>query len=121
MVVMDYVGESDAYELYSNKLLPKAIYEGVKQAIDILHSESIVFGDLRLPNVVINDQRKPMLVDFDWCGNHGIDRYPLSLNDLDSIGWHGGVVRNGIMLMEHDTFMLEAMRPPENFLMDWSS
>ena len=67
MVVMDYAGESDAYQLYLNGLLPKAIYEGVKQAIHTLHDVSIVFGDLRLPNIVITKEHKAMLVDFDWC------------------------------------------------------
>ena len=72
MVVMDYAGESDAYQLYLNGLLPKAIYEGVKQAIHTLHDVSIVFGDLRLPNIVITKEHKAMLVDFDWCEMDGM-------------------------------------------------
>jgi serine/threonine protein kinase len=120
MVVMDYVGESNAYQLYPNGRLPNAIYEGVEQAIRILHDASIVFGDLRLPNIVITKEHKLMLVDFDWCGIDGIDRYPPSLNDSSAIGWAEGVARNGVMRVEHDTFMLEAMRPPDH-AMDWSS
>jgi hypothetical protein len=50
---MDFVPGSDAYKLYSKTQLSDAIYDGVKQAIDILHTELIVFGDLRLPNIVI--------------------------------------------------------------------
>ena len=116
MVVMDYTGESDAYQLYLNGLLPKAIYEGVKQAIRTLHHDdvSIVFGDLRLPNIVITREHKAMLVDFDWCGMDGMDRNPPSLNDSSSIGWDEGVARNGVMRMEHNTFMLEAMRPTDH-------
>jgi len=120
VVVMDYVGDSNAYQLYPRGLLPKTVYKEVERAIHILHSESIVFADLRLPNIVITKQGKPMLVDFDWCGKDGIHRYPSSLNDSSSIDWHEGAVRNGIMRMEHDTFMLEAMRPPD-YVMDWSS
>lgn len=108
---MDFVQGSNAHELYSKTQLPNTIYDGVKRVIDILHTESIVFGDLRLPNIVITTQETPMLVDFDWCGTHGVDRYPSSLNDLSSIGWHEGVVRNGVMRMEHDTFMLRALQP----------
>ena len=118
MVVMDFVPGSDAYKLYSKTQLPQAIYDGVKEAVDILHTEFIVFGDLRLPNIVITEPQRPMLIDFDWCGTHGIDRYPSSLNDLSSISWHEGVVRNGVMSMEHDTFMLKAMQPDHS--MDWS-
>lgn len=111
VVIMDFVKGADAYVLYSKAKFPNAIYGKVKKAISILHAESIVFGDLRLPNILITEKQTPMLVDFDWCGKHGIGRYPSSLNDSSSIGWHGGVVRNGIMYMEHDTFMLEAMQP----------
>jgi hypothetical protein len=59
VVIMDFVRGSDAYELYSKTQLPNAIYDGVKQAIDILHTESIVFGDLRLPNIVITELQIP--------------------------------------------------------------
>lgn len=97
--------------LYSTTQLPNTIYDKVKRAISILHAESIVFGDLRLPNILITEKQMPMLVDFDWCGKHGIGRYPPSLNDLSCIEWHEGAVRNGIMYMEHDAFMLEAMQP----------
>ena len=114
VVIMDFVQGSDAYMLYSKTQLPNAIYDQVKQAITILHAESIVFGDLRLPNILITEKQTPMLVDFDWCGKHGIGRYPSSLNDSSAIEWHEGAVRNGIMYMEHDAFMLEAMRP------DWA-
>jgi hypothetical protein len=74
MVVMDYVGETDHYELYSKGLLPN-IYEGVKQAVHILHSESIVFGDLRVSNIVITElERKPMLVGVERMGSTDILR-----------------------------------------------
>jgi serine/threonine protein kinase len=109
VMIMDFVQGSDAYVLYSKTQLPRAIYDKVKQAISILHTESIVFADLRLPNILITEKETPMLVDFDWCGKHGIGRYPSSLNDLSSIEWHEGAVRNGIMYMEHDTFMLEGI------------
>jgi hypothetical protein len=59
-----------------------------------------------------------MLIDFDWCGTHEINRYPSGLNDLSSIGWHEGVMWNGVMSMEHNTFMLKAMQPDHS--MDWS-
>ncbi|KAK2467220.1 hypothetical protein APHAL10511_000769 [Amanita phalloides] len=119
VVIMDFVQGSDAYVLYLKTQLPNAIYDKVKQAISILHTESIVFGNLRLPNILITEKQTPMFIDFDWCGKHRIGRYPSSLNDLSSIGWHEGAVWNGIMYMEHDTFMLEAMQPGHS--MDWSA
>jgi serine/threonine protein kinase len=112
VVIMDYVRGEDAYRRYGDGKLPGAVYDGVKEAVDALHAASFVFGDLRLNNIIITtDGERPVLVDFDWCGLHGMDRYPSSLNDFSDIKWHGGVVRNGLMLMEHDVFMLEAMQP----------
>ena len=56
VVIMDFVQGSDAYVLYSKIELPNTIYDKVKQAICILHAESIVFGDLRLPNILITEK-----------------------------------------------------------------
>jgi len=109
MVVMDFVDGKNAYEEYRNKKLPATVYDQVKKAIGILHAGSFVFGDLRLPNIIITGGEKPMLVDFDWCGKGMIDRYPLGLNDSGSIAWHRGVKRNGIMSIDHDIFMLEQL------------
>jgi hypothetical protein len=36
---------------------------------------------------------------------------------LQPIRWHEGVVRNGVMSLEHDIFMLKAMQPDHS--MDW--
>jgi serine/threonine protein kinase len=111
VVIMDFVEGTNAYELYTNMQLPDAVYNRVKEAIDILHTKSIVFGDLRLPNIIITDQQKPILIDFDWCGMDTTNRYPPSLNDVHSIAWHPEVARNGIMSMDHDIYMLNAMKP----------
>ena len=46
-----------------------AIIELVRRAIALLHAENLVFGDLRTPNVLIDDGVK--LIDYDWCGVDG--------------------------------------------------
>ena len=114
MMVMDFVDGKSAHEEYGDEKLPRAVYDQVKNAIDILHASSFVFGDLRLPNIIITNRAKPMLIDFDWCGERMIGRYPLSLNDSGSIAWHQEVKRNGIMSMDHNISMLDAMKPPES-------
>ena len=71
----------------SEKKLPYRIYEDVERAIALLHSGDLVFGDLRMPNIMVvpggsgaDDGPRGMLVDFDWVGAHGSDRYPASLD-----------------------------------------
>jgi serine/threonine protein kinase len=105
MVVMAYVPGLTAFELHEKKL-PVKVTDQVKAALDTLHQHNIVFGDLRKPNIMIMEDSRVMLVDFDWCGEHGEGRYPPTLNDADRIDWHPGVERDGIMRIEHDLHML---------------
>ena len=60
-----------------------AIIELVRRAIALLHAENLVFGDLRTPNVLVDDGVK--LTDYDWCGVDGVDRYPFIIGD--AIEW----------------------------------
>lgn len=110
VVVMEYVKGETVHERYGpTDTFPEHIYAQVKTAIDKLHQESIVFGDLRRANIMItDDDDKVKVIDFDWCGEDGMGKYPPSLND--SIGWHQGVERNGIMLKAHDTHMLDMLQ-----------
>jgi tRNA A-37 threonylcarbamoyl transferase component Bud32 len=79
MVVMEYIRGKTAHEVLTasstprrtrSPRLPAAVLHDVKNAIDILHGVSLVFGDLRHPNVIIVDGRAK-LIDFDWCGKDG--------------------------------------------------
>ena len=82
-------------------------------AVKKLHEIGLVFGDLRKPNIMIATNVSPpqvKLVDFDWCGKHEEGRYPTSLNDnLNEIKWHPDVERNGVMLQDHDQWMLRKL------------
>ncbi|KAI9435242.1 hypothetical protein BJY52DRAFT_1197709 [Lactarius psammicola] len=83
--------------------------ENVEAALGTLHEENMVFGDLRYLNIMVKDGRA-MFIDFDWCGEHEKDTYPVSLNDArdtnNSINWHHKVERGGKMAKDHDIFML---------------
>jgi hypothetical protein len=115
MVVMDYVGDGKtAHEQYRGTALPEMVYTQLERAIRVLHGEEIVFGDLRGPNILVHEGGGVKLVDFDWCGEHGIGRYPVSLNDekkgTSAIKWHPEVKRGGLMMKEHDVFRLECLK-----------
>ncbi|KAH9066534.1 hypothetical protein EDB87DRAFT_1553341, partial [Lactarius vividus] len=115
MIVMEYIAGKTAYQQYGDRRLDQRIFDQVEGALGILHGRNIVFGDLRYPNIMITDDQRVRLIDFDWCGEHEKDTYPGSLNDnhdtTNSIGWHPGVERGGKMAKEHDIFMLNKMRP----------
>jgi len=107
MVVMEHLSGSPAHEVGS--LRPSA-FRDVQTAVDLLHKMDIVFGDLRRPNIMVLNKRAK-LVDFDWCGKHGVGRYPLTLNNSGEIKWHQAVGRGSVMDKEHDLFMLGQLRP----------
>jgi Ser/Thr protein kinase RdoA (MazF antagonist) len=82
--------------------LTKRQLELVKQAIELLHSQNLVFGDLRVPNILIKDEGV-MIIDFDWCGKAREARYPATLND--AVDWPEGVGPDAVMLKKHDLSM----------------
>ena len=104
MVVMEYI---DGHSMIGRDFTTDDLGR-VQKAMDILHEEDIVFGDLR-PNNIIKPQdgRGVLLIDFDWCGCHGESRYPVSLNSARDCGWHRDVKRGAIMSKEHDDYLLQ--------------
>lgn len=86
--------------------VPEAVLEDVKAAVKLLHENGFVFGDLRDANVVLSKGRG-VLVDFDWAGKDGEDRYPAALNE--SNGWHPEVRAHGVMRKAHDEYQLERL------------
>ena len=106
LVVMDFVDGA------SSDTLTQAQYIEVKRAVALLHSNNLVFGDLRPPNILIRDGRV-MIIDFDWCGEAGNACYPEELNPDRKLGWPPGVQPGSIMQKEHDLFMLEKLKVSE--------
>jgi len=100
MIVMDFVD----LEPPSGRLTEDQ-YKSVKKAIDILHSNDMVFGDLRPPNILVGNNTT-MLIDFDWCGKAGKDRYPPEMNSDKSIDWHDDAEPGRLMSPDHDMYML---------------
>jgi hypothetical protein len=120
MVVMDKVqGEPAGRAVSHGDLLPYAVYKDIYDAIHLLHSNDLVFGDLRRPNIMVvpvpvesgsDVGYRGMLVDFDWVGPHGTGRYPASLNDDLEDFESSGIQRHGIMDKNHDLVMLNKFK-----------
>jgi hypothetical protein len=105
MVVMDRIVGHDMH----NEAFKKEDLDRVQRAKDLLHANNYVFGDLR-PNNMFKpmDGEGVVLVDFDWCGEDGVDKYPLFLNK--ACGWHPDVTGRGIMLKAHDDYLFDQLR-----------
>ena len=69
MVVMDYVK-------HLSKDLPQTARPQIEQILRELHKNGYVFGDLRQPNIILDQADKIQLIDFDWAG-----RYDMTIHD----------------------------------------
>ena len=70
-----------------------------------LSKNKFVHGDLRCPNVLIDDSTKNIkVVDFDWAGKVGEARYPLNTNPL--IHWPRENIAGTLIRMDDDSIML---------------
>lgn len=107
-VVMDRLVGTSVFQLVETKTpLSVVVLEKVRQAVDLLHAQNIVFGDLRSQNIFVLDTGDVYLVDFDWAGTDGVSRYPATLN-VES-NWSDGVLRHGIMSKAHDLWQLKQL------------
>lgn len=101
MVVMKFV-EGRSYSLPEKD----EIKISLKEAVDILHENNLVFGDLRPSNILVVGERVK-LIDFDWCAEDGEGRYPVGLNPEG--GWHPDVGGSVEMRMSHDDYLLNKL------------
>ncbi|KAJ7284150.1 hypothetical protein C8J57DRAFT_754645 [Mycena rebaudengoi] len=113
MAVMEKINGMMAFHwapAHQASALPRSVYDDVSHAIRTLHDNNIVFGDLRLPNIMVYEEEESVraaLVDFDWAAEHDMGRYPATVSNLDV--WHSGVHRYGLMKREHDLYLLKTL------------
>ena len=108
MVVMDQVEGDRVLEMIERDVRPKEIYVQAMKAVDLLHQKDLVFGDLRLGNMLYTTDGLLQLVDLDMAGKDGITRYPATLNRQDL--WPRSMVRGGPLLKEHDLEWLTILK-----------
>jgi serine/threonine protein kinase len=111
MIVMEYVkGDTLTQFLQSSPSQERldAITNSVTTATELLHAADLVFGDLRTPNILVDEDGHVKLIDFDWCGVHGKHRYPFIVGN--GIEWAKGVGPLALMYKQHDLFMLEGLK-----------
>ncbi|KAF9470927.1 hypothetical protein BDN70DRAFT_820684 [Pholiota conissans] len=69
MVVMEYFDGKPSYEDNRHR-------ERVMEAIQLVHAEGYVLGDIRPPNVMVGEECEVRLIDFDWAGGDECALYP---------------------------------------------
>jgi len=109
MVVMEHVDGTTlaVAEAVIDKERMEEVRSQVKKVIGLLHDHNFVFGDLRLPNIMITRDMKVRLIDFNWAGVDGQAKYPLLISQ--EIGWPEGVKASALITREHDLDMLKRL------------
>ena len=79
----------------------------LETGLQALHGQNLVHGDIRLPNILVDGNGHPRLIDFDWCGEVGQARYPAHLNT--ALEWPMGAKAGGLIEPRHDVGMLEKL------------
>lgn len=107
MVVMDRIHGHDMHE---EPFLAEDLIR-IRDAKKLLHENGYVFGDLR-PNNIFKpmDGTGVVLVDFDWCGREGVDKYPIVINDDPKCNWHPDVKGGSIMRKVHDDHLFNSFK-----------
>ena len=101
IVVMDYV-EGSSPEM---PCTDKDFVDSLREAVRTLHASEFVHGDLREPNILVSEDGRIKIIDFDWCEKVEIARYPPNINLDGNIGWHSTVERGGMVEKQHDETM----------------
>ncbi|CAI2188113.1 11463_t:CDS:2 [Funneliformis geosporum] len=107
MIVMKYIN----VETLQTANITKEEYDvlkNIQEAIDTLHTNDIIFGDLHSLNIMIekvHGKLQVMLIDFGWAGIHQKDCYTPIINP--EIKWASGAEGNALIHKDHDLHWLE--------------
>ncbi|KAJ3782759.1 hypothetical protein GGU10DRAFT_297341 [Lentinula aff. detonsa] len=118
LVVMEFVEGQTLHDAYdSTEPLPENVRYGVRKALDVLAQGDFVFGDLRRPNVMLENEnedeeledpleKRIRFIDFDWAGREGSDlRYPFHLASV--VRKASGALENDPITRAHQDKMFE--------------
>ena len=91
-------------KIQNSVTLSSACETSLRCAVNTLHSEGFIHGDLRPPNILALADGTVRILDFDWAGCDGLAKYPKDLNT--SIEWHEDVKCGGLIQKEHDDYQI---------------
>ena len=109
VIVMEYIDGKSLYECYYtlNTEQKQNIKHKLDEALQHMATGSFVHGDLRRPNIIIQNESIPFIIDFDWAGEEGVVRYPVTLNP--SITWPETAQAGLPIKAQHDKDMVKKL------------
>jgi serine/threonine protein kinase len=85
-------------------------FVGVVTQLASMHDKSFVHGDIRLSNMVFTPDGRSTLIDFDFTGKQGVNKYPQGfVEDLVDTVRHTEAKGGQLLSIEHDLFSMAAV------------
>jgi thiamine kinase-like enzyme len=107
MVIMELITESVPYFTLSIEEKKNIYHAQLVDAINSMHTQNFVHGDLRPNNFIIHKgSQRLFIIDFDWAGEEGVVCYPAFMNHKD-VEWHENAEVGKIIKKEHDLHLLK--------------
>lgn len=108
MIVMEFVEGRQLCEYLSQEEPSKKqnILAECALALQGLHDKNLCHGDFRDQNVLVRENGKVCVLDYEWAGQVGQVRYPGFMNHAH-ITWPDGVFDGEIITKAHDRVWLE--------------
>lgn len=100
--------------------LSNHVDERLRQVVNRLHNQNLVHGDLRANNIHVVGDGRVCVIDFDWSGRAGEQRYPDFMNHQD-IAWPDGARDGEFLWPAHDIEWLRRLGVPTCCLLSASS
>jgi hypothetical protein len=105
LVAMEYL--SDAVTLQPQQSVNTSVK--LRAAVAAVHGAGYVHGDLRECNVLVcGGGLRLCVIDFDWSGKEGVQRYPTFMNHAD-INWAEGAEDGQPLRKQHDLHFLNLL------------
>ena len=90
----------------------RKVLKEIKKCCQLLHSQKMVHGDLHPRNILVREDNKIALIDFEMSGLDGKKSYPENLNMKEV--WHEEVLRTNPppLAVDHDQYLLNEVIEP---------
>jgi RIO1 family len=105
MIIMEYLEDARAWT--DQDQADPAKTKQLRAIQDVLAKNGFVHGDLRPPNILVDQYCKVYVVDFDWAGKAGAVRYPVYLNPDGN--WHPEAKLGECIQQHHDEFLVDVL------------
>jgi len=102
---------TDLVDLLTTQALPQSVYHSIGKEIKKLHQAQVNHTDLNIHNILVDENRKVWIIDFDKCAQQGGEQWKTANLDRLLRSFHKEVVKRAIHWTELDwQYLLEGYK-----------